>query len=439
MDFLSWVRRKGFWACDRLLMNGEHWKFYKEVREAYTNGTDSRTVQSKVEDLLKHAADTTVFYAPYKGVLDLRKFPIVNKIDYQQRWNDFVSSEYVTDPKCHKHSTSGSTGVPLEILYSPEKSRKRYGTSIFLNTLADYNIGDRQAYARVWSQNYKKSFLEQKAMNLIQIETTHLDKAHLQEICDTLVKKRVTSLAGHASALSELCFYIRDNNIDCSKFRLKSITPGSEPMAPWVREELKKMFHCAVCQIYGAEEFGTVGIQMKDSGEYYVDTSSVFLEVFKMDEDVPAEDGEPGRLIVTDLYSFAFPIIRYENGDIVVSRKERLSNGRYRQYFTEIYGRRADLIYSTDGRTVAPMLLSNKMQACTGMGIIQWKFVQSGEKTYFFEINGDSGRVDEQFVRGLIIDDLGGDAEISFRYVDSIPVLSSGKRKYVENQWRRNA
>lgn len=178
---------------------------------------------------------------------------------------------------------------------------------------------------------------------------------------------------------------------------------------------------------------------MKDSDEYYMDTSSVFLEVFKMDEDVPAEDGEPGRLIVTDLYSFAFPMIRYENGDIVASRKERLPNGRYRQYFTEIYGRRADLIYSTDGRTVAPMLLSNKMQACTGMGIIQWKFVQSGEKTYFFEINGDSGRVDEQFIRGLFLDDIGRDAEISFRYVDNIPVLSSGKRKYVENQWRRNA
>lgn len=44
MDFLSWVRRKGFWACDRLLMHGEHWAFYKEVRDTYLNGTDGRTV-----------------------------------------------------------------------------------------------------------------------------------------------------------------------------------------------------------------------------------------------------------------------------------------------------------------------------------------------------------------------------------------------------------
>lgn len=438
MEVGSALRRKCFWAADKILLHGEYRRFYNETEKAYLEETDAGDVDKKLEKLLSHAADTTKFYAAYKGVTELNRFPVINKIQYQQKPDEFVSSAY-KNVKCHKHSTSGSTGVPLEILYSPEKGRKRYGTSIFLNTLADYNIGDRQAYARVWSKNYQKSFLEQKAMNLIPIETTYLDKEHLQEICATLVKKRVTSLAGHASALSQLCFYIRDNNIDCSKFRLKSITPGSEPMTPYVREELKKMFHCPVCQIYGAEEFGTIGMQMKDSYEYYVDTSSVFLEVFKMDEDVPAEEGEPGRLIVTDLYSFAFPIIRYENGDIVASRKERLPDGRYRQYFTEIYGRRADLIYSTDGRTVAPMLLSNKMQACTDMGIIQWKFVQSGEKTYFFEINGDSRRVDEQFIRGLILDDIGQDAEISFRYVDNIPVLNSGKRKYVENQWRRNA
>lgn len=432
------LRRRCFWAADKILLHGEYRRFYNETEKAYLEGTDAGDVNKKLEKLLSHAADTTKFYASYKGILELNRFPVISKIQYQQKSDEFVSSAY-KNVKCHKHFTSGSTGVPLEILYSPEKGRKRYGTSIFLNTLADYNIGDRQAYARVWLQNYKKSFLEQKAMNLIQIETTHLDKAHLQEICDTLVKKRVTSLAGHASALSELCSYIRDNNIDCSKFRLKSITPGSEPMAPCVREELKKMFHCAVCQTYGAEEFGTIGMQKKDSDEYYVDTSGVFLEVFKMEEDVPAEDGELGRLIVTDLYSFAFPIIRYENGDIVVSRKEMLPNGRYRQYLTEIYGRRADLIYSTDGRPVTPLLISGKMQACTGMGIVQWKFVQSGEKTFYFEINGDKERVDEQFVRGLILDDIGRDAEISFRYVDDIPVLNSGKRKFVENQWRRNA
>lgn len=322
-------------------------------------------------------------------------------------------------------------------MYSPEKSRKRYGTSIFLNTLADYNIGDRQAYARVWSESYKKSFLEQKAMNLIQIETTHLDKIHLQEICNILIKKRVSSLAGHANALSELCFYIKENNIDCSKFRLKSITPGSEAMTPYVRDELKKLFQCTVCQIYGAEEFGTIGIQMKDSNEYYMDTSGVYLEVFKMDEDIPAEDGELGRLIVTDLYNYAFPLIRYENGDIVISRKEKLSNGRYRQYFTEIYGRKMDLIYNTDGQPISPHLISSKMQACTGSGIIQWKFVQSGKKNYYFEINGDRKRVNEQFIKELILDDIGRDAEISFKYVDEIPALSSGKRKFVENQWNK--
>lgn len=51
-----------------------------------------------------------------------------------------------------------------------------------------------------------------------------------------------------------------------------------------------------------------------------MDTSGVYLEVLKLEEDIPAGDGELGRLVITDLYNYAFPPIRYENGDIVVRK-----------------------------------------------------------------------------------------------------------------------
>lgn len=439
MEIGSGVRRNLFWLADRILLHGEYRKIYGETEEAFIEGTDKQEVDKKIQSLLMHAVNTTNFYSKFSGggyKLELDNFPIVNKADYQEKWDDFVSTKY-KGIKCKSHATSGSTGMPLEILYDQRKGRKRYGTSIFLLTLADYNIGDKQAYARVWSESYKNGFLARKAKNLIQVETTYLDKEHLEEICNILAKEHVSALAGHANALAELSNFIRDYNIDCSKFKVKSITPGSEGMASEIRKELMKQFSCPVCQIYGAEEFGTIGIQMRDSDEYYIDTSGVFIEVFKLEEDIPAEDGELGRLVITDLYNYAFPIIRYENGDIVVSKKVELSNGKYKQYFTEIYGRKMDLIYATDGRPISPMLLGNKMQACVQRGITQWKFIQLGEKSYRFVIIKKSQTIDEQYIRELILDDIGRDAEISFQYVDEIPVLRSGKRKFVENQWHR--
>ncbi|MDE7183253.1 MAG: phenylacetate--CoA ligase family protein [Lachnospiraceae bacterium] len=434
MGFLSWVRRKGFWICDRLFMHGDHWRFYKEVRDAYQNGTDDAAVRHKIEDILKHAAATTEFYASYEGILELDKFPIVNKIDYQQRWDKFVSSAYAGAPKCHLESTSGSTGTPLEILYDQRKSRRRNATSIFLNTLADFRIGDRQAYLRVWINRVQKSFIKKWVMNLITVDTANLNDAHLQEICDIFKHKRVKAIAGYASSLSMLALYIRDHNIDCSKLGVKTITPTSETVSPYIRNELKKQFNCTVSSIYGAEEFGTIGIQTKDSDDYYMDTSGFFYEVLKMEEDVPAEDGEAGRLVITDLYNYAFPLIRYENGDVVERKTVKTNKGKYRQYFTQIYGRKIDLIYDTNGEPVSPHAISIKMWGIEN--ISQWKFIQTGMKTYRFVINGK--KADEAGIRSMMCEELGKDAEILFEYVDDIPVLSLGKRKYIENQYRKN-
>lgn len=44
-----------------------------------------------------------------------------------------------------------------------------------------------------------------------------------------------------------------------------------------------------------------------------------------MDSDEPAEPGELGRIVITDLFNYAFPILRYDNGDtaVAVGRKKR--------------------------------------------------------------------------------------------------------------------
>lgn len=434
MDMTSWLRRKVFWLCDSLFLGGEYKSFYQETAEAYEKGERWSVTRERLERLLEHAANTTQFYTSYKGVTDLERFPIVNKTDYQKRWDDFVSSKYAHDPKCHRECTSGSTGTPLEILYDQRKSHKRQGSSIFLNALADYRIGDRQMYMRIWVERVQPSFIKKAAMNLIPWDTTNLDQASLHAVCDALEKRKVTSIAGYASSLAAVSQYIQKEHIDCSHFKVKSITPVSEALCPGMREQLAKQFSCPVCALYGSEEFGTVGVQRKDTDEYYVDSSGAYFEVLKLDEDVPAEDGELGRLVITDLYNYAFPLIRYDNGDTVIRRTEALSDGRYRQYFTQIYGRRSDLIYGTDGNPRSPFLITNKMWGIEH--IAQWKFVQTGKTTYQFILNGDKAKIDEGYIQSLFQDDLGAGAMISFKYVDEIPVLRSGKRKYIENQFR---
>ena len=135
-----------------------------------------------------------------------------------------------------------------------------------------------------------------------------------------------------------------------------------------------------------------------------------------------------------DLYNYAFLLIRYENGDVVERKTVKTNKVKYRQYFTQIYGRKIDLIYDTNGEPVSPHAISIKMWGIEN--ISQWKFIQTGMKTYRFVINGK--KADEAGIRSMMCEELGKDAEILFEYVDEIPVLSLGKRKYIENQYRKN-
>ncbi len=435
MGFGSWIRRAGYWTMDALVQHGEVRGYYTETKDGWEHGTDPADTERKLQALLEHAAATTKFYEGYKDKHELKDFPLVNKIDYQSRWDDFVSSKYANDKHCHMDCTSGSTGTPLEILYDPSKLKRRYGASIFLNTLANYQIGDRQVYLRIWVDRVKKSFLEQKMTNLIPWDTTNLDDGTLRELCETIRKRHVKQLAGYASSITQLSEFIERAEIDVSGYGVRSITPGSEMTLPYIRKQLEEQFGCAVNCIYGTEEFGTIGVQLTGRDEYYIDTTGVIPEVIKMDSDEPAEDGELGRLVITDLHNYGFPLIRYENGDTVVRRTEAMPGGRYKLYFTQIYGRKIDVVYDTKGEPLSPYLLVNKMWGIEH--VTQWKFIQLDRDKYRFQINGDKDKIDEGYITGLFKDDLGEGAVISFEYVDEIPVLRSGKRRFIENRYRK--
>ena len=97
----------------------------------------------------------------------------------------------------------------------------------------------------------------------------------------------------------------------------------------------------------------------EDEG-YHIDTETYYYEILKMDSDEPAEPGELGRIVITDLFNYAFPILRYDNGDTAVAvRKEK--NGRFKLYLSELYGRRSDLIYDCEGKAVTPYIITNNL------------------------------------------------------------------------------
>lgn len=420
----------GFWLLDKK-NGGNIRRAYDEIRYAYRNGTSMEETEEKIAKVIEHARKTTTFYKDIPEGAKLCDLPIVNKDTYRADYDAFLSSEYLGEKGSRVMTTSGSTGTPLRIVQNRTKVQYDTADGIFFGAMADYYIGMKMGFIRVWVQNVRKSALRLMAENMIMVDSSDLGEESIAKMLEMFRRKRVKCLIGYASALSEISRYIERHKYDTKKLSIISIIPISEGMPAVVRDKLREQFGCPVQQWYSNEENGIMGIQGRNSSSYYIDSENFYLEILKLDSDEPAEEGELGRIVITDLRNMAMPIIRYDNGDLAVAEKV-WKDGRFKLYLKEVYGRRSDTIFDTQGHALTPFVITNNLWDVEG--VLQYRFIQETVDTYTLELNGDRDAIDEADVLRRIQPYFGEDAQIRIVYVDEIPVLNSGKRKYIENR-----
>ena len=424
------LRWMGFWMLDKT-KGGKIREYYDQIRYAWKEGSSVEETEKRIQDLIAHAVKTTDFYKDYPEDISLKDLPVVNKDTFRQQYDRFISSTYKDATDNRVMCTSGSTGPPLRMIQNRDKIRHNTAGGIFLGAAAGYYIGMKEAFIRVWVNNVKKSKFQLIQENMIMMDSSRMDEQALAEMFHTIEKKKVKCLVGYSSALGELSDYIHKSGKDCSNCSVRAIIPISETMPEPVRRTLEKQFGCPVRAWYSNEENGIMGLQNEKDEGYRIDTETYYYEILKMDSDEPAEPGELGRIVITDLFNYAFPILRYDNGDTAVAvRKEK--NGRFKLYLSELYGRRSDLIYDCKGNAVTPYIITNNLWDIEG--VKQYRFIQEDVKDYTIWLNGDPAKMDQEEILGRIRPYLGDEARIKVEIVDEIPVLASGKRKYIENR-----
>ena len=427
------LRWMGFWTLDAL-KGGKVHAYYEKIKDSFQNGTSVEETQQKLSRLIAHAVNTTEFYKDFPADTPLTQLPVVNKDTFRNNYELFLSKTYRDAKDNRVMCTSGSTGTPLSMVQNRDKISHNTAGGIFLGVVGGYYIGMKQSFIRVWVNNVKKSRLTQTVENSWMMDSSSLSDESIRKMLDTLKKKHVKCLIGYSSALGEISRYIERNQTDLSGFQVRSIIPISESMPTVVRQKLMEQFHCPVRAWYSNEENGIMGIQERDSEAYHIDTESYYYEILKLESDEPAAPGELGRVVITDLYNYAFPILRYDNGDLAVARR-REKNGRYRLDLTELYGRRSDTIYDCEGNALTPYVITNNLWDVKG--VKQYRFIQEDETHYTLWLNGDREQMDVEDIRRRIAPYFGDRAEITIDFVDEIPVLNSGKRKYIENRCTR--
>lgn len=411
---------RDFWEEDK--ENGSIIKNqYDEIKEILSE-YDNLWVKDQLRRIKYHAVHNTEFYKNYKVDDD---FPVVNKNIIIDNYNSMLATSGFDYPT-HVSSTSGSTGIPFKVVQDMRKRKRTIADLKVMGELAEYKTHEKMVFFRGLHGKLRSPEQENKE-NIYYIDCADLSPDGLNKMYCEITEKRPVCLLSYASTLVELAKYIVSEKLE--KLNLKSVITIGEGISEENRKLLSDVFNCKVYRRYSDMELGILAQDNGNGGDYILNYGSYYFECLKIDSDKPANDGEIGRIIVTDLFNLAQPMIRYDTGDLGIM--QTLKSGE--KVLKEIYGRMRDAVYSVSGTIISPAKISVSMWGVSG--IKQWQFIQKSRSEYTLKLNADINK-DYSEVINTLKAVLGENAEINVEFVNDIPVLSSNKRRAIVCEWK---
>lgn len=436
MKTLEILRKKAYWTLDSMKGSpvGRQLADIEAIMSAGFNVELGVLNSSKssvyINDILNYAISHVPYYKSFKEWQRLTDFPIVNKNIIRNNEAQFLSDEFEKSQLVVKE-TSGSTGMPFTVYQDVTKRHRATADTLWFSKRAHYELGSRLYFSRVWDQKTTRSKLECLRQNWVMHDASSLSDEVISRFINQLEQDNSTkSVIIFASTLTAIAKYVERSGVK-PKAKIASFITISESLPIWTKATIERQFDTLVFSRYSNQELGIMAQQMEGSDDFLVNTASFHFELLAMDNDAPVADGEEGRIVVTDLFNHAMPLIRYDTGDIAIRKP-----GCERLIFEKVGGRRVDYIFDTKGKLVSPYVINTPMHEF--LEIQQYQFIQEGEKDYTMLLNMKDGNFFKREGEMLMMLKfyLGEDSKICVKYVDEIPVLKSGKRKQVVNNYK---
>ncbi len=399
----------------------------------------------QLTQLLVHARNTTAFYkdrlSPVferDGNVDLSKWrylPILTRKDLQKHRDEMRSNAI---PKNHGHietnSSSGSTGQPIQVDITAlafEVSKSAWERFFHWHGV-DVERGFTQIKAytpdgKLMTKHVLVEVSKQHAIRKIFIRRNLSTKQKLAYLRSTN-SANLNDFSNHAELLA------RENLRAKKPIRLSHFVGIGMKITPQQELLFNESFHAKTLSPYSSEESMLMACQCAETrGNFHICSELNFVEVLDDNGDEVAV-GQPGRIVTTPLFSSAQPLIRYEQGDIVV-RGPPCQCGRSMPVLSEIRGRK-DAIFQFPGKQVSMNKFDEDLvQKALSADAFQFAQVSPHLILVRYVSEKIAGPSNQDIVRAHLLDMLRTKVEIDFNRVEEIPTNAGGKQQRITREF----
>ena len=385
----------------------------------------------KLRSMVKHAYENTEFYHnkfknagihpdDIRTLNDLKRIPFTTKEELRQQKLESRLSKGLNLSQCLVTETSGSTGIPLKIVY--DEAADDFSKAINLRSHIENGLKLRSKWAVFGDpHHYQKPrwFQKLRIYNAVQISVFEsIDKQ-----VEMLTKFKPEVLDGYTSSIRLLAEAVKKNYIQ--DINPKVVFGTSELLDPETRKYINSVFDVEMIDHFGCVELNRTAWECSEHAGYHIDVDAVIMEFIENGENVSS--GERGEIVYTGLYNYAMPLIRYRIGDIGIPSDEFCPCGRGLPLMKLIEGRSDSFMQVPDGRIFSPIIWTLIIRKIPGVG--QLKAIQ--EKIDLIRILVvKSPEFSESTISQIehdIKEVMGQEINVKVDIVDEIPKDKSGK------------
>lgn len=393
--------------------------------------------------ILIHAYENTFFYKkhfdkcgfdPYQfsDLREIEKIPIIDKEVVQLHKEQFFSNKFKKYYPIF-NETGGTTGATFK--YYNDTRSWLVGKALRRRTLkmGGYREGiDKLGVLAGGSllpsgeitlkQRFKRWLFGQVCLSI-----THMTDESLLVYAEKLKNEKVHFLRGYPSAIYTFAQCLKRNGL---KLPMKMVFTTAEMLYPHHRNLFQEIFGCKTIDAYGCADGQAQANECERHNGFHVCPEISYLQIV---DEMGCEVGEgvEGDIVVTSLFDYAMPLIRYRPGDMAMKTFRKCNCGRHTPLLQKIIGRSSDLIEFSNGIKLNG--LSIPFEEWSDQKVSQFQLVQTAKDTLKLKVVATDRftKEDEEKAVELLKYHCGEGVKIIFDYVDKFDTSKSGKFRYV--------
>lgn len=287
-----------------------HSPYYQEVIE--TNHIDPSNCQLTDFPIL-YKTDVLENFDRIVTNRDITKDKIIDFLSNSEDPNDlFLDKYFVT----HTSGTSGQVGY-----YIYSETEMAQGLSYLLNqNQSGFSLFQKIAYIAAAEGHFAGVTIANAPRKLYPLFKTvkTLDiNLPFEEILNCLNQLQPNTLSGYAFIIRKLAEAQANGTL---KIKPSLIETGGEPLLEKDKEYIQNVFQVPILNTYASAEFLLLGLSKPEFGGMYLMESNHIFEI------------ESDQTLVTNLYNYTLPLIRYQMDD----RLEAIEDQNHLMPFTKV-------------------------------------------------------------------------------------------------------